>query len=204
MAKIKLTKTELKAQRDALKRFSRYLPTLQLKKQQLQLELRHVMEHLQGMRRDEGKLRDQIGQWIELLDDEGTAAIGKALTVKEWQTGYRNIAGVEGPTFVGIEFAVDDIDLFATPVWYDDVGDTVRMLVELVLRQRLLEQQMAALEAELRTTTQRVNLFEKVKIPEAEDNIRRIQIYLGDEQTSAVGRAKIAKQKARALEEHIA
>ena len=35
MAKIKLTKTELKAQTDALKRFQRFLPMLQLKKQQL-------------------------------------------------------------------------------------------------------------------------------------------------------------------------
>ena len=41
MAKIKLTKNELKAQRDALKRFQRYLPTLQLKKQQLMLLLPH-------------------------------------------------------------------------------------------------------------------------------------------------------------------
>ena len=46
MAKIKLTKNELKFQRDALKRFQRYLPTLQLKKQQLQMEVRHVREEI--------------------------------------------------------------------------------------------------------------------------------------------------------------
>ena len=36
MAKIKLTKNELKVQKDQLKMFNRYLPTLMLKKQQLQ------------------------------------------------------------------------------------------------------------------------------------------------------------------------
>ena len=39
MAKIKLTKGELKKQRDSLKQFRRYLPTLQLKKQQLQMKI---------------------------------------------------------------------------------------------------------------------------------------------------------------------
>ena len=37
MAKVKLTKTALKQERDALKQYERFLPTLQLKKQQLLL-----------------------------------------------------------------------------------------------------------------------------------------------------------------------
>ena len=60
----------------------------------------------------------------------------------------------------------------------------------------MLTEQMELLRQELRVTTQRVNLFEKVKIPETRENIRRIQIYLGDQQTTSVGRAKIAKGKA--------
>jgi V/A-type H+-transporting ATPase subunit D len=59
----------------------------------------------------------------------------------------------------------------------------------------VLNEQIALLAAELRTTTQRVNLFEKVKIPETKDNIRQINIYLGDQQTAAVVRGKIAKGK---------
>jgi len=34
-----------------------------------------------------------------------------------------------------------------------------------------------------------------VKIPEARENIRMINIYLGDQQTNSVGRSKIAKGK---------
>ena len=40
-----------------------------------------------------------------------------------------------------------------------------------------------------------VNLFEKVKIPEAKENIRIIRIFMGDQQTAAVARSKIAKGK---------
>ena len=54
------------------------------------------------------------------------------------------------------------------------------------------------IEAELRVTTQRVNLFEKVKIPECQENIRKIRIMLGDLETSAVARSKIAKRKTAA------
>ena len=45
MAKIKLTKNELKVQKDALKMYRRYLPTLTLKKQQLQAEIRIIEEN---------------------------------------------------------------------------------------------------------------------------------------------------------------
>jgi V/A-type H+-transporting ATPase subunit D len=55
--------------------------------------------------------------------------------------------------------------------------------------------QELVLELELRKVTQRVNLFEKVKIPEARENIRVIRIALAEEQIAATGCAKIAKAK---------
>ena len=60
---------------------------------------------------------------------------------------------------------------------------------------RIIEEQERLLSNELRTTGQRVNLFEKMKIPECRENIRRIQIQLGDQSTAAVARSKIAKKK---------
>ena len=63
------------------------------------------------------------------------------------------------------------------------------------LEAEVLEEQVRLLEAELRTTSQRVNLFEKVKIPETEENIKKISVYLADQQVSAVVRSKISKRK---------
>ena len=63
-----------------------------------------------------------------------------------------------------------------------------------------MAEQLACIEEELRTVTQRVNLFEKVKIPGAQENIRRINIYIGDQQTNSVGRSKIAKAKCQTRE----
>ena len=57
------------------------------------------------------------------------------------------------------------------------------------------ERQRELVTAELTTTSQRVNLFEKVKIPACKENIRVIKIAIGDEQTAAVTRGKIAKSR---------
>ncbi len=71
----------------------------------------------------------------------------------------------------------------------------LREIARLDALAKTLRRQVELLEQELRSTAQRVNLFEKVKIPEAKENIRVIGIYLGDQQTSAVVRGKIAKKK---------
>jgi len=201
MAKVKLTKNELKTQRDALSRFTRYLPTLQLKKQQLQLETQRARQEIRELEDEEKKFRKQLAEWVHMFGDQHGDKVKELLTIESLDISSRNIAGVETPVFENVTFEDPELDLFASPAWYDAALDTVRKLAEYRLRHQILQERLTALEDELRTTTQRVNLFEKVKIPEARENIRVIQIYLGDQQTAAVGRAKIAKRKTQALQE---
>ena len=136
---IKLTKNEQKVQKDRLKQYQRYLPTLQLKKQQLQ-----------------------------------------SVTVPAFQE----------LTFKDISYDVDDY-----PLWVDTAIIKLREIARLDALVSTLRKQEALLEKELRSTSQRVNLFEKVKIPEAKENIRVIGVFLGDQQTAAVVRGKISKKK---------
>ena len=70
--------------------------------------------------------------------------------------------------------------------------------LSLDLEAEVLDEQVRLLSKELRATTQRVNLFEKVKIPETKANIKKITVYLGDEQVAAVVRSKISKKKLQA------
>ncbi len=198
MAKIKHTKNELKAQRDALKRFQRYLPTLQLKKQQLQLELRELDHRMERKKAEEDELREEIRTWVRLFaEDEGIAEL---LMVREIKTSEGNIAGVNIPVYEGVVFDREPPDLFLTPPWIDDGLRVLSRMMELRIELAILREQHRRLADELRVTNQRVNLFEKVKIPEAKENIRVIRIFLGDMQTAEVARAKIAKGKAVGLE----
>ena len=86
-------------------------------------------------------------------------------------------------------------DIYTEALWFDDAVAALKKIVELRMEREVIKKQYELIENELRVTTQRVNLFEKVKIPECKENIRTIQIYLGDMDTSAVARSKIAKKK---------
>lgn len=198
MAKIKLTKNELKHQRDALKRFQRYLPTLQLKKTQLQLEVRQMREELDALRAEAEENLRQHQDDLALLAGAPAEQFQELLTVTEWRVATRNIAGIDVPVFGGIDFNRADYDLFSTPLWLDDILALIEHQTQSRLNIQLVNEQLSCVESELRAVSQRVNLFEKVKIPEAQENIRRINIYIGDQQTNAVGRSKIAKGKCQA------
>ena len=191
MAQVKLTKNELKRQKDALKRFQRYLPTLQLKKQQLQMVIRQVEAEMQEKEERRKRLRREILSWVEVFGED--LDVSSYLRIRSLRTDTGNIAGIDIPVFEGIDFDELPYDLFVLPPWVDRGIDAIKKLLALDAEVRILEEQHRLLSEELRITTQRVNLFEKVKIPETKENIRMIRIYMGDQQTAAVVRGKIAK-----------
>ncbi len=193
MAKIKLTKNELKKQKDSLKMFQRYLPTLMLKKQQLQAEIRTTEHRIMELRAEKDRIDESFKSWIAVFGEKGvfTPNIVKITGVK---TNVGNIAGVSIPLFQGADFDTLPYDLARTPLWLDTAVEKMKRVLLLNLEIETLEEQRKRLDHELRVTTQRVNLFEKVKIPETKGNIKKIQVYLGDQQTAAVVRGKIAKR----------
>ncbi len=194
MAKIKLTKNELKVQKDALKMYHRYLPTLTLKKQQLQLEIRTIEAKAKAVRKERENLEFGFREWIAVFSEMDAFPKG-IITVSNIRKGKGNIAGVDIPTFEGADFKRGDYDLYETPLWVDIAANHMEKAMSLDLEAEVLDEQVRLLEIELLSTSQRVNLFEKVKIPETEENIKKISIYMADQQVSAVVRSKISKRK---------
>ena len=192
MAKIKLTKTELKAQSDALKRFQRFLPMLQLKKQQLQGEIASIVQKAEETSAKERAIRADLDRWVGLFATDESLIAG-LVKVREVKTGTANVAGVAIPTFERIDTDVREVDVWETPAWVDNAVETTTQVLSLQCERAIYEEQRRLIEQELQLTSQRVNLFEKVKIPECKEAIRRIKIAIGDEQTAAVTRGKIAK-----------
>ena len=193
MAKIKLTKNELKVQKDALKMYRRYLPTLTLKKQQLYTEMRIIEAKAKAVRKEREDLEYGFRDWIAVFSERD--AFPKDIIVSNVRKGKGNIAGVDIPTFEGADFSRGDYDLYTTPLWVDIAANHMERAMLLDLEAEVLDEQVRLLEVELRATSQRVNLFEKVKIPETEENIKKISIYMADQQVSAVVRSKISKRK---------
>ena len=199
MARVKLTKTELKAQTDALKRYQRFLPMLQLKKQQLQGEIAGIVAKAEAVSARERAVRADLDHWIGLVATD-EALIGGLVKVRSVKTGSANIAGVAIPTFESIETDVKEVDLWSTPAWVDGAVEATTEILSLQCERAVYEEQRRLVSIELQRTSQRVNLFEKVKIPECKEAIRRIKIAIGDEQIAAVTRGKIAKGRAPAAD----
>lgn len=193
--KIKLTKNELQKQQRELKKFQRFLPTLQLKKQQLQLEVRKVKDMVEEKEADLARIKKETVAWTALFSDLHTQDWLDSVKIQQVYTSDANIAGVRVKMFEDIDFEEKDYSLFATPAWLDPAFARIREMLTLREQTKVLNETMAALQKEARKTNQRVNLFEKVMIPRAQTNIRVINIYLGDQDRNAVGRSKIAKKK---------
>ena len=199
MAAVKLTKNELKKQKDDLKQFQRYLPTLQLKKQQLQTVIMQVDAELEQKEADYLAFVKRVEEWVAVFSENALFAEDKKLEtlVKPDKVvcEEQNIAGIIVPVFRQLTFQDIPYDVADYPLWVDEALVHLREIARLKVLMQTLKKQSELLNREPRLTSQRVNLFEKVKIPEAKENIRVIEIYLGDQQTSAVVRGKIAKSK---------
>ncbi len=199
MASVKLTKNELKKQKDDLKQFERYLPTLQLKKQQLQTVIMQVDAEYEQKKEEYAGMVDGLDDWVDVFSENDLFSDAKKIEnlVKPDKAvcSEENIAGIIIPVFSELTFKDISYDVADYPLWVDEALVRMREIARLRVLIQTLKKQSELLNRELRLTSQRVNLFEKIKIPEAKENIRVIEIYLGDQQTSAVVRGKIAKSK---------
>lgn len=193
MAKIKYTKNELKRQKDNLTRFKRYLPTLELKKMQLIAEVRRVQDEIQSLQEEYEITERNVARWAAVFAEK--IDLNALFEVERVVTHEDNIAGIDIPVFDNVVFKDLEYDWYQTPLWVDRGLAAVKTQLHRKAELTVLRREEQILKEELRITVQRIKLFEEVKIPEARENIRIIQIFLGDQQTAAVVRGKIAKAK---------
>ena len=193
MARLRHTKNELKKQKESLKRYNQYLPTLLLKKQQLQTERFKIHTAMEDIKKQRAYLKAEVYEWADVFAEK--VSLEKLIALKEITTTTGNIAGIDIPVFEKTVFTETKYDFARMPLWVDYAMNAIKKVITMNAKMEVLKKQDALVHAELRVTTQRVNLFEKVKIPDAERNINKIQISLGDAQTAAVVTGKIAKAK---------
>ena len=194
--KIKQTWAELRQQRSALERFELYLPLLYLKQQQLQAAILEADREYQAMQKKVDAIIKKISVYIDLFKITTGVNIDILSEPKDIKTRLINIAGVKVPEFESSRFSQAAYSLFGTPAWLDQALLHQREKKLNMLKLEILDQKLILLQAELKKVMQRVNLFEKIIIPETKENIRRIRIALNDRMTAAMARAKFAKEKA--------
>lgn len=194
---VALNKSSLKQQRDQLDLFRKFLPSLDLKRQQLLSALKEARKNLEQVETEMHTVEAQIEPLYPLLGGAtlATRDLSQLVKVKAVGIDEENLAGVHLPVLREVEFTVAPYSTLATPFWIDQFVDALRKMAELRVRHEVHKRRVERLETAGRRVTQRVNLFEKVLIPESRENIARIQVFLADQERSAVVRSKIAKSK---------
>lgn len=193
---IALNKTSLKQQRDQLAMYQRFLPSLDLKRQQL-------ISQFQNARQTVAATENEIDQLI--AGNDGLFALlgssemdlSNLVKVRSVQIKEENVLGVRLPVLVDVQIETSEYSTLAKPFWVDILVEMLRQRTAMKVRLQIERERSQRLGTAVRRITQRVNLFEKVLIPQAESSIQRIQIYLADSERAAVVRSKIAKAKQR-------
>lgn len=201
MSAIKLNKTELKVQKNLLAQLTKYLPTLQLKKQQLQAEVENTKNIESSILAEIKKRKDFVSNWAVVLSQKLTINVYQMVEIEEIITETENIAGVDVRVFKDLKFKPFEYSFFIKPVWVDRAYEELRAIVVEREKLKIIRERMELLAEELRQTSIKVNLFEKRMIPQCKENIRKIKIFLGDQEVAAICNAKIAKGKLKKKDE---
>ncbi|NGX34638.1 MAG: V-type ATP synthase subunit D [Candidatus Anoxychlamydiales bacterium] len=195
MASVKMTKNALRDKQHLLKQLQTYLPTLRLKKSLFQTQVMLVKNRIKRLKEDHKKRLTEVENFCFLLSSKYEIDPTEYIEIKHIQKTYENIAGVELPNFEKIIFNDDDYDLFDTPIWFDEASLKLKQMISAKEKINVEEEKKRSLQKELKDVSIRVNLFEKILIPRTLTHIKKIRIFLGDQELALVSQAKVAKLK---------
>ncbi len=194
MARLQLSKSSLAREANSLRTYERFLPSLDLKRQQLTAERTKAARVLAETRREIERFSKEAGRKLPMLANH-EVDLTELVKVANVEIETENLVGTHLPTLERIEVSVRPYALMAKPHWVDNAVAMLRDMLELRIRAQVEEHRVALLNEAVKTITQRVNLFDKVLIPRTRSNIKKIKIYLSDGEMAAVVRSKISKRK---------
>ena len=198
MARLTLSKSAMSQQRNQLRLYQRFLPSLDLKRRQLIAEQARATQALAEGEAKVAELTAQIGAMLPMLANQEIDVAG-LVHVKAVRLAEENMMGVKVPVLAEVVCEARDYSMLAKPHWVDALVAQLRRMAEMRIRLQVYAERVRCLERAVRRTAQRVNLFEKVLIPKAKQSIKRIQIFLADAERAAVVRSKIAKARHHAM-----
>ena len=194
MTKLALNKSALSTEKKKYNSYGKYLPSLELKQKQLLSERkkheRQLVEHQQRLTDIQHNVYSRLPMLaIENIDLPGLVEITDLHIESE------NLLGTQLPKLRHVEYKRARYSYLSRPHWVDEVANSLENVVKLKLEEQILTERLTRIKKATQTITQRVNLFSKVLMPQSQQNIKRISLFLADQDRAAVVRSKIAKQR---------
>ena len=193
--KFQYNKTALQNLRRQLTIREKALPTLKSKEAALRLEVRKITAEIELLKEEYQKLvkenQNYNGFWTEFPE---------IVKIKKINSELKNIAGVKVSILSNIDFAIENVSLFNMPSWIRLAISMFERLMTIQVKIEMTEARLNALAYARKKTTQKVNLYEKVQIPEYKTAIIKIKRYMEDEDNLSKSSQKIVKERNRAKE----
>lgn len=166
------------------------LPTLKAKESALRQEVKKAQQKLQEIQTQIDTLNQKMNNFLMLW-----AEYPDLLTIEKVVLNEKNIAGVKIFLLTRVDFQIVKAGLFHQRAWVVEGTEFLKQRIELILLQRIWEKNLQTLHEARRKTTQKVNLYEKVQIPQFQLAIRRIKGFLEDVENLSRASQKIIKSR---------
>lgn len=195
MRRVKLTKNALRQEQQRLSQLERYLPTIQLKKGLLQQEVFKARAVVQEKSDAFDVLKKELEASANLFARARGVDFSQEIRVQSVKKSQENIAGIDLPVFEEVHFEPPVYHLFDTPIWTDSLVALLQRAKSARIELDVAKEREAILSHELREVSIRVNLFEKIMIPRTREDIKRVRVFLSDQELMAVARAKAGQKR---------
>jgi V/A-type H+-transporting ATPase subunit D len=188
--KIQYNKSAIQQYQKQLEIREKALPTLQSKETALRMEVKKASQGLDDKKRqleEEMKKLEDMGRfWVEFPE---------LIQIKNAEVSIRNIAGVKIPVLSDVNYEIADYTLFSQPAWVPTGVDILKKIIKLRVEIKITERQFEILNLARKKTTQKVNLYEKVQIPQYQDAIRMVKRFLEDKENLSKAAQKLVKKR---------
>jgi len=213
-----LNKHRLNQLQQDLELYQRFLPALDLKRQQLMARQKTLQEKAVEIEAALEKLIETLEQDFPWLQSQ-KVNLSDVLKIEKTGLEEKKVMGVtmlvKSETFplvfskfnehLAQKIGSDNEDPIIKqyrPYWLATLYQALKPILKLKLEDWVLAQNLIRLKKATKKATQKVNLFSKVMIPDTEKEIRQLKLFLGDQEKAAVIRAKLAKTKQQTKQTH--
>jgi len=198
--KFQFNKTALAQLKKELKVRERALPTLKAKETALRLEVKKAKEQLAVAQKLFNESQEAINKFAKLWEEFQDGI----LLVENVEKTFKKIAGVRIPFVESVDFTLTIDSFFGKAAWIAAGIGQLKESAKLAIEIDVAKERLAILEYARKKTTQKVNLYEKVQIPEYKAGILKIKRFMEDEENLEKAAQKILKDKLNQQEQEAA
>lgn len=166
------------------------LPTLKSKEAALRTTVKKEKYCLADLEEEYKKLLEKLDNSISLWGEFPLSLF----VLNQVDVDVKKIAGIKTPELNKLDYKIDSFSRFNNPAWLSEGINILKGVTEMLTKIEIERKKIEILEYARKKTTQKVNLYEKVQIPQYSEAILKIKRYLEDVDNLEKAAQKLTKQ----------